>query len=230
MGKTAEQKLGSITLRGSVDTVVEFFGFAVNSILYQRGVYPNESFKTVRKYGLPMLVTTDVALDGYLAEVLKQLNGWMCRCEVRKLVIAVASKATGDTLERWAFDVHLEGADADAKAAEAAAATVAVPQSQADLVKVQPQSQADLVKVQKDIQAIIRQICASVTFLPLLDEPCTFDLLVYTDKEAEVPIAWGETDPKYIVGGCSEVKLRSFTTKIHKVEGSVAYKFDECGA
>lgn len=29
-----------------------------------------------------------------------------------------------------------------------------------------------------EIQAIIRQITASVTFLPLLDEPCSFDLLV----------------------------------------------------
>ena len=37
-------------------------------------------------------------------------------------------------------------------------------------------------------QAIIRQITASVTFLPLLDEPCTFDLLIYTDRAAEVGI------------------------------------------
>merc|ERR1711964_302805 len=66
-------------------------------------------------------------------------------------------------------------------------------------------------------QAIIRQITASVTFLPLLDEPCSFDLLIYTDKWAEVPDAWDESDPRYIVGGSQEVKLRSFTTKVHKV-------------
>lgn len=35
-------------------------------------------------------------------------------------------------------------------------------------------------------QAIIRQITASVTFLPLLEEPCTFDMLVYTDKDVQV--------------------------------------------
>ena len=34
-----------------------------------------------------------------------------------------------------------------------------------------------------EIQAIIRQITASVTFLPLLNEPCAFDLLFYTDKQ-----------------------------------------------
>eukprot|EP00434_Breviolum_minutum_P025007 symbB.v1.2.022091.t1/scaffold1946.1/size95412/3 len=79
-------------------------------------------------------------------------------------------------------------------------------------------------------EAIIRQITASVTFLPLLDEPCTFDLLIYTDRAAEVPSAWGESDPKYIVGGSEEVKLRSFTTKIHKVDGAVAYRYSEAGA
>jgi mitotic spindle assembly checkpoint protein MAD2 len=70
--------------------------------------------------------------------------------------------------------------------------------------------------IQAEIQAIIRQITASVTFLPLLEEPCTFDLLVYTDDDADVPRLWEESDPRYITQS-SEVRLRSFTTSIHKV-------------
>ena len=34
-------------------------------------------------------------------------------------------------------------------------------------------------EITQEIQAIQRQITASVTFLPLLNEPCSFDLLVY---------------------------------------------------
>lgn len=78
-------------------------------------------------------------------------------------------------------------------------------------------------EIQAEIRAIIRQITASVTFLPLLDEPCTFDLLVYTDAESEVPRTWEESDPKYIADS-EEVRLRSFTTKVHKVDAMVAYK------
>jgi len=196
-----------ITLRGSTDTVVEFFGFAINSILYQRGVYPAESFAQVSKYGLKILVTQDKGLQAYIGEVLEQIKGWMMNSEVKKLVVVVASQLSGDTLERWAFDVK-------------------VNEKAVSVGEVQ-QTQAELVRQQKDIQAIIRQITASVTFLPLLDEPCSFDLLIYTDKKAEVPEAWDESDPKYIVGGCQEVKLRSFTTKVHKVEGAVAYKYEE---
>ena len=52
-----------------------------------------------------------------------------------------------------------------------------------------------------------------VTFLPLLDEPCSFDLLVYTNKSAIVPIQWEDSDPRYIMNS-QEVKLRSFTTSV----------------
>ena len=35
---TATQNI--ITLKGSVDIVTEFFAYSINSILYQRGIYP----------------------------------------------------------------------------------------------------------------------------------------------------------------------------------------------
>mmetsp|Transcript_26077 Transcript_26077/g.45392 ORF Transcript_26077/g.45392 Transcript_26077/m.45392 type:complete len:233 (-) Transcript_26077:56-754(-) len=195
-----------ITLRGSTDTVVEFFEFAINSILFQRGVYPADSFTSVTKYGIKILVTQDPELQAYIGEVLEQFKGWMMRSQVKKLIVVIASQATGDTLERWQFDIEVNKEAAGAGAAS--------------------QTQAEVVKCQKDIQAIMRQIMGSVSMLPLLDEPCAFDLLIYTDKWAEVPLAWDESDPKYIVGDSREVKLRSFNTKIHKVEGAVAYKFE----
>jgi mitotic spindle assembly checkpoint protein MAD2 len=70
-----------------------------------------------------------------------------------------------------------------------------------------------LKEITQEIQAIIRQITASVTFLPILDEPCCFDLLVYADKAATVPILWEDSDPCYIVNG-QKVSLRSFSTDV----------------
>jgi hypothetical protein len=49
--------------------------FSINSILYQRGVYPPEGFEVKQKYGLSMLVTTDEGLKSYLSQVLTQLQG-----------------------------------------------------------------------------------------------------------------------------------------------------------
>ena len=39
----------------------------------------------------------------------------------------------------------------------------------------------------------VMQITASVTFLPLLSDRCSFDLLVYTDAESAVPMEWCAT-------------------------------------
>lgn len=68
-------------------------------------------------------------------------------------------------------------------------------------------------EIVQEIQAIMRQITASVTFLPLLDEPCFFDLLIYADKEATVPVQWEDSDPCYIKNA-EQVKMRSFDTKV----------------
>lgn len=73
-----------------------------------------------------------------------------------------------------------------------------------------------------EIQAIIRQITASVSFLPLLEEQCAFDLLVYTDKNSEVPALWEESDPRYIKDS-AEVRLRSFTTKVRSCDYRKVY-------
>ena len=52
-----------------------FSAFGINSILYQRGIYPSETFTRVQKYGLTLLVTTDPELIKYLNNVVDQLKG-----------------------------------------------------------------------------------------------------------------------------------------------------------
>ncbi|RYY77696.1 hypothetical protein EON63_18260 [archaeon] len=75
MAKATTATSNVITLKGSTDIVIEFFHFSVNSILYQRGIYPPETFKRVSQYGLPIMVTTDETLASYLSNILRQLEG-----------------------------------------------------------------------------------------------------------------------------------------------------------
>jgi mitotic spindle assembly checkpoint protein MAD2 len=70
-------------------------------------------------------------------------------------------------------------------------------------------------EITSEIAAIMRQITASITFLPLLQEPCCFDLLVYADKEATVPLLWEDSDP-CLISNAEQVMLRSFNTKVRK--------------
>ncbi|KAF9914034.1 Mitotic spindle checkpoint component mad2 [Lobosporangium transversale] len=93
-------------------------------------------------------------------------------------------------------------------------------------------------EIQAEIQAILRQITASVTFLPMLDEKCTltkqrlerfcgtWTILCQTEKDAEVPATWSDADP-HLVHNAEQVKLRSFSTKLHRVDALVAYRLQD---
>ncbi|KAH9589639.1 MAD2 mitotic arrest deficient-like 1 [Schistosoma haematobium] len=80
-----------------------------------------------------------------------------------------------------------------------------------------------LAQIQSEIQGVIRQIVASNTFLPVLNSSCTFELLVYADRNANVPTSWEETGPQFIVNS-TEIKLRSISTTLHRVDHTVSYK------
>ena len=83
-------------------------------------------------------------------------------------------------------------------------------------------------EIQKEIRHIIKQIVASVTFLPLVYEPMVFNILVYTNDSADVPEKeWLDTDPMAIEASMSQqVKLRSFSTDYHRIGAMVDYRYE----
>jgi mitotic spindle assembly checkpoint protein MAD2 len=92
-----------------------------------------------------------------------------------------------------------------------------------------PQKEKTETEIHAEIQAIIRQITASVTFLPMIEGKCTFNVLVYADADADVPDEeWGDSDAKE-VKNAENVKLRSFSTMNHKIDTMVSYRLDAEG-
>ena len=234
MSSAVAQKVQSqqVTLKGSAQLVSEFFNYGINSILYQRGIYPSESFTRKQEYGLTLLVSTDERVNNFLKSVLTQIQEWLVERKIKKLVVVLTSVETKEVLERWEFKVEYE---TDEEAAQ---------QSNKDEENVNPNSEAfgnstqrsskkdpkfcdvsqkDEKTIRKEIGGVIRQITASVSFLPLLDCICSFDILIYTHKDLEAPVEWGESDA-CLIQDSEEVKLRSFSTNIHRVEAAVSYK------
>ncbi|KAG7833150.1 hypothetical protein KL919_003971 [Ogataea angusta] len=189
-----------LALKGSSRIVSDFFEYSIHSILYQRGIYPPEDFQTVRKYGLNMLVPTDDELQSYVKQIMKQLHKWVYGGLISRLVVAIVSKETGETVEKWQFNLEIQKPDTEE--------TEGKPNEQ----------------IQREIQAIIRQITASVTFLPELEDECTFNVLVYADPNCRVPEEWGDSRTHEITGATESVKFRSFSTTSHRVDALVEYK------
>lgn len=114
---TASSQKTHLTLKGSTAIVSDFFNFSVQSILYQRGIYPAEDFRPVKKYGLQMLITTDDGLETYIDNCLTQVKEWIEKGHLNRLVVAIVEKDTGETRERWQFDLDVVGSDPEAAGA-----------------------------------------------------------------------------------------------------------------
>ncbi|CAI2168757.1 11033_t:CDS:2 [Funneliformis geosporum] len=80
-----------------------------------------------------------------------------------------------------------------------------------------------LERWQFDIQITDENNIGIVTFLPELDDECSFNVLAFTDKNAEVPAEWDDSDP-LIIQNPEYVRLRSFSTNNHKVDAIVSYR------
>ncbi|KAI6032712.1 spindle assembly checkpoint protein [Pisolithus orientalis] len=182
----------AITLKGSCSLVTEFFKYAANTVLFQRGVYPSDDFHMVKKYGQTVLVTQDLALENYLD---------------RFLVLVIISKDSRVPLERWVFDINVIEPPSDS---------------------TEPSPQKPESEIQAEIRSILKQIVSTVTFLPIIDDPTVFNILAYTKDSADVPAdEWVDTDPLAIEASKSQqVKLRSFSTDVHRIEAMVAYRYE----
>ncbi|KAL4990050.1 DNA-binding protein [Aspergillus falconensis] len=215
----SKDKVHKLSIKGSSKLVAEFFEYSINSILFQRGVYPPEDFTTVKKYGLNMLVTADDQVKAYIKKIMSQLNKWMLGGKISKLVVVITDKETGEHVERWQFDVQIFGKHKSQSIRKSGDKENDTPgdASQPEMVEKTEK------QIQEEIQAIFRQITASVTFLPVLDGDCTFNVLVYADADSDVPVEWGDSDAKDIKNP-EKVQLRSFSTNNHRVETMVSYR------
>ncbi|KAF3482658.1 mitotic spindle checkpoint component MAD2 [Arthroderma uncinatum] len=208
-----KQKVHKLSLKGSAKLVSEF-----------RGVYPADDFTAVKKYGLNMLVSADDQVKAYIKRIMSQLNKWMIGGKISKLVIVITDKDTGDHVERWQFDVEIFKSSKSKSSRKLADNENANPGAQSSSSAAPPEKTEK--EIQDEIQAIFRQITASVTFLPMLDGNCTFNVLVYADADSEVPLEWGDSDGKEIENG-EKVQLRSFSTSNHRVDTMVSYRLAE---
>ena len=163
------------------------------------------------------MVTKNKELQKYLNNILQQIQNWLLNGDIKKLVLIIASIDNGEALERWLFNIETDKQFIDNKNDE---------NNYNKNINKQSKSSKSIKEIQNEIRGIIRQITSSVTFLPLLECPCSFDILVYTDKQCKIPKKWQESQPKYITNS-EMVRLRSFNTKIHKVDAMVSYKVND---
>ncbi|XP_017048520.1 mitotic spindle assembly checkpoint protein MAD2A [Drosophila ficusphila] len=202
---TAQATKNCITLKGSAQIIVEYLKYGINSILFQRGIYPAEDFDNTQQYGLTILMSKDPKIQTFLQNVLSQTEEWLAKNMINKISMVITNAHTKEVLECWDFKMQAELGDGDTS----------------DISKVT--TSKELSRIQNEIRDVMRQISATVSYLPLLDCICTFDVMIHTLQNTELPAKWDETGA-IIIQNAQAVQLRSFSTGLHKVDTVVNYK------
>lgn len=130
---------------------------------------------------------------------------WLVKRAVQKVALIIVNVKTLEVLERWDFNIEYEG-DPDQEGGQT--------------------SDKPLKQIKNEIRDVLKQIASSIAYLPLLDCLCSFDIQIYTKNDVNLPNEWSDAQPAHIKNAQS-VKMRSFSTNIHRMETVVTYKNED---
>lgn len=145
-------------------------------VFLQRGIYLAKMFQNHQHYGVTISVSTDDITKVFLKNVSAQTQGWLAKNELEKVIMVLTNAHSKEVLECWEFQVQCEPADSEN----------GDPNN--------PTSGKELKRIQQQIVSVMRQILATVSYLPLVDCIRSFDVLTHTTKDCAVPEKWNETN------------------------------------
>lgn len=125
--------------------------YGVNSILYQRGIYPPETFEPAEHFGLFVLMSTDDKIKGFLDTVLGQIQEWLTQRKVQKITLVITNVNTKEVLEKWDFKVDYEDQTSNGLKNSTSNGLPEV-------------GTKDTKTIQKEIREVIRQITGKTLF------------------------------------------------------------------
>lgn len=120
--------------------------YGINSILYQRGIYPPETFEPLERFGIFFLMSVDEKIKTFLETVLGQVQEWLQHRKVHKITLVITNVNTKEVLEKWDFKVDYEGETPNGTG------------NNEDRANMPDVGNKDIATIQKEIREVIRQI------------------------------------------------------------------------
>ncbi|XP_059618839.1 uncharacterized protein LOC132263203 [Phlebotomus argentipes] len=182
-------------LSGSVAQVCEYLGYAVDMILFQRNIYPIADFESTTMYNMPMFRLKKKSIADWIADTLTHVKKWLLEKRLIRFSLLIEDAKTKKKLERWDFAMNDNPANRELKSVK---------------------------RIHIEMSQVMRQIMASVTILPVLEDECTFHMTVLCIPGTVFPPGWTTTIDDSI-SNAEDIQFRSIETGFHAVAGSVHF-------
>jgi mitotic spindle assembly checkpoint protein MAD2B len=155
----------------------DFLIVAIHTILYERGLYPPETFLLTRAYNFPVRQNRHPLVCKWIQDAVSAVHDQMLKGTVRRVVLVIYSDQQ-EVLERFLFDVERFPVVAE-KDAYTEFDTESNPESEV---------RASRVDVDEQLRATVRMLAYCGAKLGELPEDCTFTLAVELKDDADPPI------------------------------------------
>ncbi|XP_053665680.1 mitotic spindle assembly checkpoint protein MAD2A-like [Anopheles marshallii] len=194
-----------ITLEGSASIIHEYLKYSVHSIIFQRGVYPSGDFLPEKYNDVPVMVSQNSKIRSCIDHITGEVKELIMKKLISKITVCIITLDKAEIIERWDFNIK--------------------PQYENEEVSDKP-----LSKIQSEIREVMRQIIATVSFLPCLEERCTFDIMLHTasnifEEQPNMVSEYLEEDAASIeVKNAQTLRIKQFDTGLYKVETEVTYR------
>ncbi|SMY27596.1 unnamed protein product [Zymoseptoria tritici ST99CH_1A5] len=166
------------TFRLFVASFTDFLVVAIHTILYERGIYPQTSFLSARRYNFAVRQSRHPKVCEWINDAVASVESELLKGTVDRIAVVIYSKQN-KPLERFMFEVSrfptVPTSDLD------------VPLESADVEGTSP-SVLPLVDLEEQMRATMSRLSNCSASLDVLPKGCTFTIAVELKGEDDAPL------------------------------------------
>jgi mitotic spindle assembly checkpoint protein MAD2B len=165
-----------------LQTFTDFLTVALHTILYERGLYPANTFISTRKYNLPVRQNRHPKVCAWINDAVSSVSTLLLKGTVRRVVVVIYNRDLR-VMERFLFDVE----------------RFPVVDPKEALTDFEPREgqgemRISLTDVEEQLRGTIRRLAYTGSKMGPLPEGCTYTLAVELRDRADVPIGVSSQD------------------------------------
>lgn len=162
-------------------TFTDFLVVAIHTILYERGLYPQETFLLTRAYNFPVRQNRHPLVCKWVTDAVAAIQAQLLKGAVRRVVFVIYSDQQ-EVLERFLFDVSAFPSVPEKERFTEFEGTLAEEGDDGTHLKI------SIVDVEEQLRATVRKLAYCGSKLGLLPEDCTYTMAVELKQDADPPI------------------------------------------
>ncbi|KAI9782755.1 MAG: hypothetical protein M1835_003947 [Candelina submexicana] len=170
------------TYQALVTTFSDFLTVAIHTILYERNIYPRESFLSARKYNYPVRQNRHPKVCKWITDAVAAVETEILKGTVSRIAVVIYSPQC-DPLERFMFDISTFPTIPPGEAL-----TLFERASDDQISEEQSAPSVPEIDLDEQFRAVMSRLAVCGSTLGPIPEDCSFTVCIELKEKSEPPI------------------------------------------